>query len=78
MASPSLGGAHAHTGDTTVSGVLLLRDLCPMPLFPSTRDARGACANELKTPHDERGAALWEVIAATMGKARAHRKVREA
>ena len=58
VASPSLGGAHAHTGDTTVSGVLLLRDLCPMPLFPSTRDARGACANELKTPHDERGAAL--------------------
>jgi hypothetical protein len=25
--SQSLGGEHAHTGDTAVSGVLLLRDL---------------------------------------------------
>ena len=41
MESQSLGGEHAHTGDTAVSGVLLLRGLCQMPLFPSTRDARG-------------------------------------
>jgi len=41
VASQSLGGEHAHTGDTAVSGVLLLRGLWQMPLFPSTRDARG-------------------------------------
>ena len=60
--SQSLGGAHADTGDTAVSGVLLLRDLCQMSLFPSTRDARGACANGLKNPHEERGEATWEKV----------------
>jgi hypothetical protein len=78
VASQSLGGEHADTGDTAVSGVLLLRDLCQVSLFPSTRDARGACANKLKNPHAERGTAMWEVISDTMGKAMAHRKAGEA
>jgi len=78
VASQSLGGEHAHIGDTAVSGVLLLRDLWQLSLFPSTRDARGACANGLKNPHEERGAAIWEVISDTMWKAMAHRKAGEA
>jgi hypothetical protein len=41
VASQSLGGEHAHPGDTAVSGALLLRDLCQIFLFPSSRDARG-------------------------------------
>ena len=77
MASQSLGGEHAHIGDTAVSGVLLLRDLWQLSLFPSTRDARGACANGLKNPHEERGTAIWEVISDTMWKAMAHRKAGE-
>jgi len=48
----SLGGERAHPGDTAVSGVVLLRDLWQLSLFPSTRDARGACANGLKNPND--------------------------
>jgi len=39
VASQSLGGEYAHIGDTAVSGVLLLRDLWQLSLFPSTRDA---------------------------------------
>jgi hypothetical protein len=76
--SHSLSGAYAHTGDTTVSGVLLLRDLCQMSLFPSSRDATGACANGLRNPHEERGGAMWEVISDTGWKAMTHWKTGEA